>query len=390
MSSNGSALEPMIRPGALPARVGQATAVEQSRAVAEVQAAVIVAQQCPRSVTAAIEAMQEACSQPALAGRAFFRFERGKDPETGKPNIVTGPSVHLARELARTWGNIQHGITELARDDEHGESEMQAWAWDVQTNTRSSNTFIVPHKRDTRSGVRQLTQMRDIYDNNANNGARRLREAIFSVLPTWYTEQAKELCQQTNERGGGKPLAQRIADAVKAFEKFRVSPARIAAKYGYATVDELTATDVAQLGVVYSSLNEGAVTVADEFPEEAGRISPSDLAPPRNVPPAAPETPVSVPAAVPPSAEAAAAGGTPQDPAWQRAMKAAQAQCKKVLGDDDEARHGYAARILRVSEVRTFNDLTTEDLREVASVMNGVGSRDELEAFLTAREVHGE
>ena len=109
-----------------------------------------------------------------------------------------------------------------------------------------------------------------------------------------------------------------------------------------------------------------------------------------DVPPAAPEPPVSVPAAVPPSAEVAAAGGTPQDPAWQRAMKAAQAQCKKVLGDDDEARHGYAARILRVSEVRTFSHLTTEDLREVASVMNGVGSRDELEAFLTAREVHGE
>jgi len=111
---------------------------------------------------------------------------------------------------------------------------------------------------------------------------------------------------------------------------------------------------------------------------------------PPNVPPAAPETPGSGPAAGDPSADVAAAGGTPRDPAWQRAMKAAQAQCKKVLGDDDEARHGYAARILRVSEVRTFNHLTTEDLREVASVMNGVGSRDELEAFLTAREVHGE
>src|SRR5579859_322226 len=209
MSSN--AIE-TLRPVAGPSRVGQATAVEQSRAVAEVQAAVIVAQQCPRSVRAAVEAMEEACRQPALAGRAFFRYPRAGE-------TVSGPSVHLARELARCWGNVQHGITELARDDAHGQSEMQAWAWDVQTNTRSSNTFIVQHKRDTRNGSKDLTEQRDIYENNANNGARRLREAIFSVLPTWYAEQAKELCQQTNEHGGGRPLAVRVAEAVRVFEK---------------------------------------------------------------------------------------------------------------------------------------------------------------------------
>ncbi len=280
MSANGSALEPMIRPGALPARVGQATAVEQSRAIAEVQAAVIVAQQCPRSVPLAIAAMEEACAQIELAARAFFSYQRAGE-------TVNGPSVHLARELARTWGNIQHGITELARDDARGESEMQAWAWDVQTNTRSSNTFIVPHKRDTKKGVRELTDMRDIYENNANNGARRLREAIFSVLPAWYSARAQALCQATIENGGGRPLAQRIADAVKAFERYRVSPARLAAKFGHAGIGELTASDVAQLGVIYDSLKQGTVTVDDEFePEQSARIGASDLAPPKNVPPA--------------------------------------------------------------------------------------------------------
>ena len=148
---------------------------------------VIVAQQCPRSVTAAIEAMQEACCQYELATQAFFRFPRAGE-------TVEGPSVHLARELARCWGNIEHGVTELRRDDLAAESEMQAFAWDLQTNTRSASIFIVPHKRDTKKGVRELTDMRDIYENNANNGARRLREAIYSVLPVWYRKQARWRC----------------------------------------------------------------------------------------------------------------------------------------------------------------------------------------------------
>jgi len=268
-----------LRPAATPGRIGQATAVEQSRAVAEVQAAVIVAQQCPRSVPAAIAEMEEACRQIELAEQAFFRFPRAGEN-------VEGPSVHLARELARCWGNVQYGVRELARDDAHGTSEMQAWAWDVQTNTRSSSDFIVPHKRDTKKGVKDLVDMRDIYENNANNGARRVREAIFTVLPVWFRARAEKLCRETIENGGGVPLAVRISDAARAFEKLRVTPERIAAKFGRTSVDQLNATDVAQLGVIYSSIKQGTVTVDDEFPAEPDRISAADLAPPKNVPPA--------------------------------------------------------------------------------------------------------
>ena len=54
--------------------VTQATAVEQARAVAEVQAAVIVAQQVPRVLSIAVEMMRESCRQPGLAERAFYKF----------------------------------------------------------------------------------------------------------------------------------------------------------------------------------------------------------------------------------------------------------------------------------------------------------------------------
>src|SRR3546814_12413141 len=83
-----------MTPAAAPARIGQGTAVEQSRAVAEVQAAIVVAQQVPRDINAAIAEMRQSCQQPSLAARAFFRYSRGQGHITGAP-------VHLARQLAR-------------------------------------------------------------------------------------------------------------------------------------------------------------------------------------------------------------------------------------------------------------------------------------------------
>ncbi|WP_225794730.1 hypothetical protein [Streptomyces aculeolatus] len=252
---------------AVPNRVGQGTAVEQSRAAAEVQAAVVVAQQCPRNMQAAVAEMRESCKQQGLAERAFFRYSRGG-------STVTGASVHLARELARCWGNVQYGLVELRRDDDYGQSEMQAFAWDVQTNSRNSSTFIVPHRRDTKNGAKQLTDMRDIYENNANNGARRVREAIFAILPPWFVEEAKALCSQTLKDGGGKPLHTRIADAVKVFERFGVTTAQLEQKIGRPTA-KWNEHDVAQLGVIFKSLDRGEVAVEDEFPPE--RVTADEL-----------------------------------------------------------------------------------------------------------------
>jgi hypothetical protein len=237
---------------------GQATLVEQSRAVAEVQAAVLVAQNRPRGVSDAMKEMREVCRIPALADRAFFKFSRGG-------SSVTGESVHLARELARIWGNIAFGIAEMARDDMRGQSEMLAFAWDMQTNARSQTTFIVPHVRDTKGGNKPLTDMRDIYENNANMGARRLREMVFAVLPVWFREEAADICRDTLQNGGGKPLVQRIADAVAALEGIGIDRPKIERKIGK-PVDTMLAEDVAMLGISFKSIKRGEITKDEEFP----------------------------------------------------------------------------------------------------------------------------
>jgi hypothetical protein len=253
-----NAIERPITPA--PDHVGQATAIEQSRAAAEVAAAVHVAQQNPRDMQRALYEMRESCRQPRLAEKAFFRYSRAGSQ-------VTGATVHLARELARCFGNVQYGIAELRRDDAGGYSEMQAYAWDVERNTRSAQIFVVPHVRDTKQGRKPLVDLRDVYENNANMGARRLRAAIWSILPPWFVDEAEELCNRTLVDGGGKPLAQRVGDALKAFEGKGVTRAQLEQKLGRSST-RWTEHDVAQLLVIFKSLDRGESRVEDEFEPE--------------------------------------------------------------------------------------------------------------------------
>lgn len=241
----------------------QGATVEQSRAVAEVQAMVVVAQSRPRDETLAIEQMRQACRRIQMANKAFYKFPRGGQS-------VQGATVHLARELARCWGNINYGVTELDRNDSAGHSEMVAYAWDVQTNARSATSFIVPHKRDKKGGAENLLDLRDIYENNANNAARRLREMIFSVLPRWYVDEAMAICRLTLEKGEGEtPLPSRIATTVQWFADMGISRERLEAKMGSKTA-AWTVVDLASLGISYQSLRNKEITPDEEFPPVSG------------------------------------------------------------------------------------------------------------------------
>ena len=374
-----------------PSRVGQATAVEQSRAIAEVHAAIVVAQQCPRDVQQALRDMRDSCKQPALADRAFFRYSRGEGP-------VTGPSIHLARELGRCWGNIQWGINEMRRDDEYGQSEMQAWAWDVQTNARSSNAFIVPHRRDTRNGPKALTDQRDIYENNANNAARRLREAIFAVLPTWFVEEAKDICNQTLNGGGGKPLAKRIEEAINGFGLMSVTEAQLEEKLGV-PVAKWVERDVAQLGVIYKSIQRGESRKDEEFPSDQApaRVTVSEItgqpAPAANGHAPAPEA---APAADPPPA-AEADSTEPGSISTQQV-----GQLASLFQNKFEFKRAEAGQTIKISEQivgreltgpndgRGLPNLSAAEARKLFDTLDGIARRSDLIGLLAGESAGAE
>lgn len=296
-TTNGAELQ-LGAPVSTAGRIGQGTAIEQSRAVAEVQAAVYLARQFPRDEAEATRSMENSCRQLFVAERAFFRLPRAGE-------VVTGPTIHLARELARCWGHIHYGPAEMRRDDEHGQSEMMAYAWDVQSGTRSFATFIVPHKRDkkdwnTKKTVPvELSTTQEIYENNANNAARRLREQIFAVLPSWFTERAKQLCHETLEAGNGKPIEERRAACIAGFAGLGITEKQLEKKLELQSL-RWSGHEVAQLAVIFGALQRGEISKDVEFPPDATAITTNDItggapAPVEPKPAPAPEPPAEVP-----------------------------------------------------------------------------------------------
>jgi hypothetical protein len=269
-------LDQISQPRPVASASSEATAVEQARAVAEVAAAVRVARDVPRDMARAVEQMRQACRQKALAERAFYSV-----PRAG--GRIEGSSVHLARELARCFGNVDYGIRELRRDDEAGVSEMQAWAWDQENNVRSSRSFVVPHARMVGSAKRgdkrreRLDDLGDIANNNNSVAARAVRETIFTILPVWFRTEAEALAAQTLQDGGGQTTEQQAADLIAGFaSNVGVTQAQLEKRLAR-PVRDWTAQDLGVLRIIAGELARGEKHVTDEFPAPDNRVTADEI-----------------------------------------------------------------------------------------------------------------
>jgi hypothetical protein len=227
---------------------------DQQRAVAEVQAAMVVARMNPRDPVAAVDRILNECTRPSLAESAVYHYSRGGSD-------ISGPSIRLAETIARQWGNVQYGVREL--EQRPGESIVQAYAWDVETNTRREMTFTVPHVRDTKRGRVKLEDARDIYETVANMGARRLRACILGVVPGDVIEAAVTQCEATMKaKADTSPEA--TQKLVASFEPFGVTKEMIEKRI-QRRLDAIQPAQVVALRKIYVSLRDGMSTAADWF-----------------------------------------------------------------------------------------------------------------------------
>ena len=233
-------------------------AIEASRAIAEAQGKLVIAKRFPRNEVAAYAKAMEACQRPSMAAKAFYSFPRGGQ-------TVEGPTIRFAEELARCWGNIDYGIKELSQDD--GKSEMQAYAWDLETNAQSVQNFTNPHQREQGKKMVTLTSQRDIYENNANMATRRLRSRILAILPSWFVEDAIEECKKTLAGKNDLPLVDRVKKMVVQFAKFGVTQEQIERRLKK-KIEAMTAEDFVEYIGIYNAIKGGESKIADWFEAE--------------------------------------------------------------------------------------------------------------------------
>lgn len=234
------------------------------RTLAEVQVAVMMAKQFPRDKIMARESLMNDCCREELAQVAMYQYSRGGTD-------ITGPSIHLAQAAKKAWTNMQSGWRELSRiigADGIGVSEIEAFCWDSETNTRESVVFSVRHWRDTKKGGYKLTDERDIYELCANQASRRERACILKTIDGDLIESAIKQCETTLATKV-QVTPETIAAMVKAFaENFDVTQTQIEKRI-QRRIDTMTAPQLINLRKIYTSLKDGMSRAVDWFePEE--------------------------------------------------------------------------------------------------------------------------
>jgi len=233
-------------------------AIESQRAVAEVQGKLTIAKSFPRNEQEAFADVIQSCKRWSFADQAMYSFPRGGQ-------AVTGPSIRMAEELARCWGNIEYGTRELSRRE--GESEIEAYAWDQQKNITRSVRFTVKHLRDKKGGAVPLTDERDIYELIANMAGRRVRACLLNILPADYVDGAVEECKRTLKDGGTDLLIDRVRKALVVFASAGVTNEMIERRFNKKTT-EFFPEDLAELTEIRNSIRDGHSSVSDWFGEK--------------------------------------------------------------------------------------------------------------------------
>lgn len=251
-----NALNPYSSSTIAPAAQHQNAVAESTsaREIAEVQAAMAIAKRFPRDPREAMDRILNACTRPTLAEKALYSYSRGGTD-------ITGPSIRLAEAMAQAWGNMQIGIRELSQ--ENGTSTVEAFAWDIETNTRQSKVFQVSHIRHTKQGSKLLTDPRDIYENVANNGARRLRACILGIIPGDVTEAAVMQCEET-ATVSADVSPEGIKVMLKTFAEIGVTKDQIEAKI-QSHIEAIRPAQKVNLKKIYNSIRDGMSKPEDWF-----------------------------------------------------------------------------------------------------------------------------
>lgn len=225
-----------------------------SHELAEMQAQIYLAKQFPRNQMESTERILTACQRPGLANVAVYSYAKGGTD-------ICGPSIRLAEEIARNWGNVECGWNEVEREDDR--SKVRAFAWDKETNVLKSLIFYVPHYRTTKRGTTRLTDERDIYEHLANNASRRLRNCILALIPGDVVDAAVEQCQRTMATNIDLSH-ESIKKLVEAFVPLGVTKTQIEKRI-QRRIETITPAQFIKMREIYASIKDGMSSVEDWF-----------------------------------------------------------------------------------------------------------------------------
>ena len=256
-----------------------AIAVHGMTRTREIEAAVLIAQRHPRSEDAARVAMIKTCQNPLFAEKACYRYPRGKT-EDGKPNTVKGPSVVLAREMARVWKHMRHGFAVTADDDDS--RTILAYSWDLEANGYEEKQAQF-RKVIYRKGQGNITpDERELLELTNRVGAKAERNCIIHLMPWLLVQELVEIADATMADSAAKDpdaLRKKVADG---FARLNVPIEQVEEFIG-AKLAHCSPADLETLRQIWATIKAGESSWSEFYKKtqdepQAGGVDPATAA----------------------------------------------------------------------------------------------------------------
>jgi hypothetical protein len=264
---------------AAPPTVAAAVAREEGR----VRSMILVAHHRPRDEAKAAAAFYRACERIGVAKKAQYKFPRGG-------TTVIGPSVSLARELKRHWGNIESGIGVV--EDTPDSRLVVGYAHDLETNTytRFEARFNKKvQRKDKRTGVTtwedKSDDEREMRESTAKYGGICERNALLQLMPCDVIEGGMKKSTATRilfaQGSLEKGRDQVLQNLLHSLGKHAVSVDMVDAYLGH-KLGDINEMELADLDAILASLDDGHAQRSEYFkvgptPSKGGEIDLADI-----------------------------------------------------------------------------------------------------------------
>lgn len=226
---------------------------QQDKAMVDMQ--ISTAKAYPRNIKRATEnALSIVSIDQATAATCTYGVPRG-----GK--TIQGPSVHLAKILAQTWGNMRVEAKVISVDSKTLTS--QAIAFDLENNL----AIKVEVKRSIMTKTGRMNDDMIVVTGNAANSIA-LRNAVLSVIPKAVVDKVYNTAKQTitgDISDKTKLIARRkqVFDGLK--DTYDLKEKEILAAIGRQAIDHVTADDIVALIGIGQAIKDGDTTVELAF-----------------------------------------------------------------------------------------------------------------------------
>ncbi len=218
----------------------------------EIDQQISTAKKYPRSIkTFRDETLAMVTLNEGVAAECIYSLPRG-----GK--TIEGPSARFAEVVASAWGNSRVGARVVS--DQGNFVTAQGVFHDLEKNV--AITYEVQRRITDRNGRRYSDDMIVVTANAACSVA--LRNAILKGVPKAFWSEMYSAARST-VMGDFQTLANRRAEALKAFMKYGVSQEQICATLGVAGVEDIGLENLVTLRGMLTAIKDGDTTPEQAF-----------------------------------------------------------------------------------------------------------------------------